>query len=279
MKAGQLFTQIFDKELKRRGYKRKGILYVRLVGEMLQGVTIKVLSPAPYELCFTSMPYWIFDPKCYDYQQMHKGIWLTNSASVRLCSPIMYLEEWKEKNRLCMEACFNLAMNEILPYIENVDTLEKFVNMQYISVEGVNVERRNRLIHAIRLHNIPYDGPNPFKIKGRDYYRAIDPEEAKKEVLFDVFGRGLSIPFDFIIRSIGNYGFYEQYAFLMQAREERNFQKYYDILEEEEGRNMGVYKEKMRENDFDWILQFKEEQKKLIIPKLREELGLSTFDL
>lgn len=59
MKLNKCFTTVFDSALKERGFKRKGVLYYRINGEILQGITIKLINP--YHICVGYIPYWMYD--------------------------------------------------------------------------------------------------------------------------------------------------------------------------------------------------------------------------
>ena len=39
------------------------------------------------------------------------------------------------------------------------------------------------------------------------------------------------------------------------------------------------FRAQMEKNDLNWIIDFKEEHRKIVLPMLREELGLDTFGL
>lgn len=58
MRMNKCFTTVFDEPLKERGFKRKGILYYRMNGDILQGITILLTNP--YELTFSYIPYWAY---------------------------------------------------------------------------------------------------------------------------------------------------------------------------------------------------------------------------
>ncbi len=59
MKLNKCFTTVFDSTLKEHGFKRKGVLYYRINGEVLQGITIKMTNP--YSICCAFLPYWMYD--------------------------------------------------------------------------------------------------------------------------------------------------------------------------------------------------------------------------
>ena len=59
MKLNKCFTTVFDSTLKSHGFKRKGVLYYRINGEVLQGITVKMTNP--YSICCAFLPYWMYD--------------------------------------------------------------------------------------------------------------------------------------------------------------------------------------------------------------------------
>ena len=57
MKLSKCFTTVFDGGMKAAGFSRKGVLYYRMKGTILQGVFLKATNP--YSLCFAAFPYLI----------------------------------------------------------------------------------------------------------------------------------------------------------------------------------------------------------------------------
>lgn len=55
----KIYTSIFDEPLSARGFKRNGVLYYRLNGNILQGITL--VKTSPYKVRFNMFPYWAYD--------------------------------------------------------------------------------------------------------------------------------------------------------------------------------------------------------------------------
>ena len=84
--------------------------------------------------------------------------------------------------------------------------------------------------------------------------------------------------YDFSLGFRKNF-FVLQYALLDIAQKDGSFDRAYSIWQHyvEEGRlKKDVFREKLKENDLDWILRYKEEQRKFILPHLRDELKINT---
>ena len=59
LSLSKIYTSIFDEPLFALGFKRKGVLYYRLNGNVLQGVTL--VKTSPYRVRFNMFPYWAYD--------------------------------------------------------------------------------------------------------------------------------------------------------------------------------------------------------------------------
>lgn len=125
MKMSKLFTTVFNEELKTRGFKKKGKLYYRLNGDILQGVVIKPINP--YCIHFYAAPYWIENIQV-ELSPLYKGYWAESrgwSLSPGITS--YYREENEQLNSDYMNMCFSLAKEHILPVLDKVNSLDSFI--------------------------------------------------------------------------------------------------------------------------------------------------------
>ena len=58
------FTSIFTEPLEKEGFARKGVLYYRLRGDVMQGVMLKTTNP--FSICVNMCPWWTYGLMGYD---------------------------------------------------------------------------------------------------------------------------------------------------------------------------------------------------------------------
>ena len=251
MKMTKLYTTVFDEELKSRGFKRKAKLYYRLNGDNLQGVIIKAVNP--YSIHFYSAPYWMENIQA-ELFPLHKGYWAENGSSVD--SALYYREENEQNNFDQMTACLTLAKAHILPIMDNMFDLKSYIENCTPSWHGFDGKTGYQAV--IKIH------PNDIDDK---YSYLKDP---------------ISLVWYF-------WNMYTYSAFLKYACEEEDLQKGYDLLEEKASLMpdlWGVkepalkdYMEYMIDGGLEKAKQYFDERRKIMIPRLRDELGIDTFNL
>lgn len=250
MKMTKLFTTVFDGEMKSRGFKRKAKLYYRLNGDNLQGVVIKTVNP--YSIHFYSAPYWMESIQA-DLFPLQKGYWAEISTSISPHWSARYYEENEQFNFDNMNLCFTLAKDHILPIMDKMNDLDSYIENCVPSWSGFGTEI-NRCVIEI--------GPD-------------DVEE------------GYSFLVDFPIKMVWHvWDMYTYSAFLQYACLKGDLQKGYDLLEEK-GALMpdswgskeyaqNKYAEFMTDDGLQRAEQYLADRRKIMLPRLRDELGLDT---
>ena len=245
----KMFTDIFDEPLKARGYHRKGKIYCKLEGEFIYGVTIKAINP--YIICFSAVPYWLIDRSQSVKFMFHKGYWI-ESETVFISCPLRYDKEREELNSDYMSVCLNLAETYALPHIEAIKSIEDYTKVQGLRETSIK-----------NLYTTEF-------VKSYSFFS----QELKDK--YPQFYHDIYYSFTFGYRR--NY-LILQYALLDIARKDGNFDRAYSIWQRYDPENRlggDIFGEKMKENDLDWILRYKEEQRKFILPHLRDELKINT---
>ena len=76
------FTNTFDSYMTENGYRRKGKLYYRLRGEILQGIVLRAIDH--YDVCYTCFPYWSYQYRqpAYSLEWLSKGFWAEIGESI-----------------------------------------------------------------------------------------------------------------------------------------------------------------------------------------------------
>ena len=251
MKMTKLYTTVFDEELKSRGFKRKARLFYRLNGEILQGVVIKPINP--YSIHFYFAPYWMenFEENWFP---LNKGYWAENGPQISP-SYAYYREENEQFNIDHMNICFKLAQNHILPILERVNSFESYI-------ENCTPNWSN-LGH-----------------KSFDTTIEVDPADIDQKYSYIKFPVNMHWT---------NWNIFTYSAFLKYACIVGDLQKGYDLLEEK-GSLMppswnskefaqSEYLKFMTDDGLKRAEQYFEERRKIMLPRLRDELGLDTFNL
>lgn len=252
MRSSNLFTSVFDEEMKSRGFRRKGHLYYRLVGEIMQGVVLKAINP--YSICFHAMPYWAY----YDSIVDKNGYWAEWGMEIDPSSLFggYYRKENLAINTDAMKVCLNLAKEIFLPIIESVTDMDSYI--QYKS-------------HV-------WDEP---ETKFNPYLRKIYiPEFAEK--YSEEVDRRVIQPFVrlFYARPTGA----DQYVYLYKAFLENDFTNAYQEMRKNaecilsnsgvEKNLFGEFEEIMQRQDFKWIESFRASRIHEMIPILKRSFGI-----
>lgn len=275
MTTTRLFTTVFDEEMYSRGFKRKGRVYYKLCGELIYSVALKPINP--YSIHFNVIPYWLieylqerFSPT-YPYT---KGVWAECGCDItgRLYSKA----EGEQANIDYMNTCLSVAKRYMLPFMSEIksgyDLLVPFQNLKDKNID-LNSDWPATLYEA------------------SDSIRKIQDEKLKFSrgdsgfIIFDVAPGSMDPKYEYL----NKYGMMvafvwechvQQLLLLDMAQKEQSYENACKIWESYApsyiyGRD--IFKSKMRENNFEWIKQFRAEQEKIALPKLRDELGLSIF--
>ncbi len=253
MKMSKLFTTIFDEELKSRGFKRKAKLYYRLNGDILQGVVIKAINP--YSIHFYSAPYWMENIQV-ELFPLYKGYWAENGVSI---SPwcAYYREENEQFNIDIMNICFTLAKNYVLPFLDQINDLDSYIDNCVPNWTGIGTEF-NSCAFEIRPGEVD------------EKYSYIN-----------------DFPINMVCHIWDNL--YTYSAFLKYACIKGNLQKGYDLLEEKvsllpsswcsKDSVQNRYMEFMIDDGLTRAERYLDERRSIMLPRLRDELGLDTFNL
>ena len=125
MKLNKCFTTVFDAPLKERGFKKKGTLYYRMNGEILQGITIKLMSC--YEICFNYIPYWSADYNVWwENDRPFKG---NSWAENHFIDGVYYQADEEEKMLSEMKKRCDIVCNVIIPRLGKMQTLDDYLGI------------------------------------------------------------------------------------------------------------------------------------------------------
>lgn len=128
MKMNKCFTTVFDPVLKQEGFARKGILYYRRMGHMLQGIKLKPMNPCMIN--FTSFPYWIYDLRTRQIDQdMTKGYWVEDGGMLVTGADFYFFKDADEENLQKMENVLTLCRQYILPYFDKICNEEEYLQL------------------------------------------------------------------------------------------------------------------------------------------------------
>lgn len=246
MKMTKLFTTVFDEELKARGFKRKARLYYRLNGDILQGIVIKPINP--YSIHFYAAPYWMDDYYFREFP-IYQGYWAENGGGVD-ASFAYYREENEQFNLDIMNICFTLVKDYALPVLDRINNLDSYIE-------------NNK-------PNWNVFGQTNWSVK-------VDPAN-------------LDDRYSYIKYPVSMHWFYynsayDYTAFLKYACDVGDIQKGYDLLikKEHEGWQISEwsneYPKYMTEDGLERAKEYFEKRRQIMIPRLRDELGLDTFNL
>ena len=139
----KIFTSTFDEEMMSRGFKRKGWLYYRLHGEILQGVTLKTTTP--YEINFYFVPYWM-ESFSVDTGSLDKRYWAENGVMICPSFSSRYKKENVQLNQDFMSVCFDIAKKHVLPVMDKINCLDAYLEHCVPNWCGFDDERLGKRI-------------------------------------------------------------------------------------------------------------------------------------
>lgn len=124
MKLNKCFTTVFDAPLKERGFKKKGLLYYRMNGEILQGITVKLTNP--YDISFAYLPYWLFgtDMETRGYP-LGKNYW----AEGQDLNGSYYKADDEETELKKMQGMMDIFLELVIPFLDGVYDLETYISV------------------------------------------------------------------------------------------------------------------------------------------------------
>ena len=252
----KIFTSTFDEEMKSRGFKRKGWLYYRLRGEILQGVTLKTINP--YTIHFHIQPYWKESIHMSGSFRLDQRYWVEDGSEIDPDNYAYFRRENVQLNQDFMNICFEIAKKHILPAMDEVDSIDKYIEYCTPHWSGFNNERA----HEIR---VTFD---PVEIDPRYAYLHI-PYSYRKKI--DIYWH----VFDF---------WHVYQAFLKYAIDHSDIQKGYDLLCEKIKSLFGSvdpdylpvqrYKEYLTEDGLERAKQLINDRIATMKKRLKDELGL-----
>ena len=255
MKMNKLFIMLFDEELKSQGFKRKAKLYYRLNGDILQGVVIKTINP--YDIHFYSAPFWMDSIPIY-LNPLYKGYWLEDSMIISPDIDAYYREENEQFNMDYMNVCFLLAKKHILPIMDKMHDLDSYLKYCTPNWDNMCSEKAKKRFLKILPGEVD------------EKYSYLNNSTVK--MLYHLWSE-----------------LYTYSAFLKYGCEKGDLQKGFDLLEEKSklldsctNTNRSAqknYMEYMTEDGLERAKQYFEERRRIMLPRLRDELGLSVFNL
>ena len=277
--SSKLFTTVFDEEMKGRGFRRKGHLYYKFVGEFIQGVALKTVNP--YSICFHAFPYWSqpgFGREDFDF---NKGYWTEDGMEI---SPEnlfgrYYRKENVENNFDAMRVSLELAKEYFLPILESVKDYDSYIAYKsviwpesYKSVIWPERQNDNMTKHEFYIESFA------------DKYK----EEIKNRILFPVVnmyyaGLNAADQYVFLYKAFLDGSFENAYKMLMEkVQKKANKYSGTSIYEQERVKITSFYTsifvEKMNANDLSWIEEYRLERKKMMIAKIKKELSVIIED-
>ena len=156
MKMQTLFAAVFNEEMKARGYKKKGKLYYRLNGDILQGVVIKTINP--YTIHFYAGPYWTENAQM-EWSSITLGHWAEFGFGVSPGLGAYYREENEELNLAYMNACFKAAKEFILPVLDEIHDLDSYFEHLVPNWALLNKEDRSKWFIKFDIKEIDNNFP------------------------------------------------------------------------------------------------------------------------
>jgi len=170
MKLNKCFTLVFDDYMKTVGFSRKGILYYRMVGNMLQGVRLEATNP--YSITFSTFPYWLYNKRTSPKEpNIARGNWVQSGGSLTTMN--YYTLNAEEQNTKDMMAVFDLVRDIVLPYLDQVSNEMEYLQMVYHnpdillsaeSIEKPSIRMQESPTAEFFLYN-QYYGTNPIPAK------------------------------------------------------------------------------------------------------------------
>jgi len=130
MTLNKCFTTVFDPAMKELGFMRKGVLYYRMNGEILQGIVCKTTNP--FQVCYAYFPYWAYGFRRERYD-LKSGYW----AEIGQCLMGGYCKKNDdEENLKKMQTCLQFVCDTIVPELNNISD-----TVQYLQQLELNEEK------------------------------------------------------------------------------------------------------------------------------------------
>ena len=254
MKMQTLFASVFNEEMKARGYKKKGKLYYRLNGDILQGVIIKTINP--YTIHFYAAPYWTKNVQM-EWSSITKGYWAEEGLEVSPGLDAYYREENEELNLAYMNACFEVAKTHILPVLDEICDLDSYFEHLVPNWTLLNEEDRSKRFIKFDIKEIDNNFPQ---------------EDAEIKIYWDLWlDLDRHIPFVY-------YGCMHN-----------DLNKGYELLKEIASRMPATndaaefakrkYAEFLMKNDLETAKKYFAERKEIMLKRLSEEMKLDISHL
>lgn len=168
MKMNKCFTTVFDPVLKQEGFARKGILYYRRVGHMLQGIKLKPMNPCMIN--FTSFPYWMYDLRTRQTDiDMAKGYWVEDGGMFVPGADYYFFKDADEDNLQKMENLLALCQQYVLPHLDKMKDEQAYLQLvlKYMEVllplesaEDTFIRANERMNIEIMLYNQQFVDPS-----------------------------------------------------------------------------------------------------------------------
>lgn len=139
------YTDLLDSFMTKEGFLRKGRLYYRMNGDILQGVALKATNP--YSVCYTYFPYWTYSYRSPNYgkNELSKGFWAEIGEDV----PGVYCKkELTQADEAVMQTIFQVFSSEIVPMLNSVCDLESYFRAVLKSQENYC----ERALHATNAY-------------------------------------------------------------------------------------------------------------------------------
>lgn len=140
MKLSQCFIQTFQNILLNYGFKRKGVLFYRIHGDILQGIKLKQTNP--YSIMIMYYPYWMHQLIYPDefYSDLKKGYWAERGEYI---NGQYYSQDDPDQNQKNMTMCLETVCNEVLPVLERVTNTKSYLQATLESYQN-SVNRLNQ---------------------------------------------------------------------------------------------------------------------------------------
>ena len=252
--SSKLFSTVFDSEMKSRGFKRKGHLYYRLVGEIMQGVVLKTTNP--FEICAHAFPMWSKPSYFYSLGPWieNKGYWAERGMSVDPAYLFggYYRKENVELNFEAMEFCLEVVKEYVLPILDDITDVNSYIEYKRKRLNNDTLTN----LRSIRL----YEPRFAVKYKDIVYNPTCDVRCANVDII-------------------------DAYAFLYRAYQENDYAKVYDELKEYandyyaydirgQEKMLALYEKIMNLGDLSWIESYRKERLQFIVPILKRDFNI-----
>ena len=126
MKMNKLYFEVFTETMETAGFKRKGVLYYRIKGEILQGVLLKMINP--YDICVNICPWWTYLLMRYSENELSDGQWVEDGLNI---PGIYYRESRPEQNQQAMRGCLAVFKERLLPKLDCISDEDAYIQAVY----------------------------------------------------------------------------------------------------------------------------------------------------